>query len=148
MDWLINLVHQYGDIGLFLYCLIGPLTYMPIGPDVFLIAKALSCHCFPLTLVVSMVAAYTIAGTINYLIGRFLSRKLKIRSKWLRKVELYAEKYGFWGLLMVSAGPIPVREGCIAIGFLRLPFKKFVAAMVLGTGLRFGFEGLLGAYLI
>ncbi len=147
IDWLMLLLHRYGDIGLFLYCLIGPLTYMPIGPDIFLIARAMACHCFPARAILLMVTAYTLSGTINFYIGQMASQKIKISSSWFRKVSDAISKYGTWSILLISLGPIPVREGAITIGFLKIPYKKFLFMMVLGTAIRFSAEGYFGARL-
>ncbi len=148
IEFLLNLVHRYGDIGLFLYCLIGPVTYMPIGPDVFLIARSMACRCFPVGLVASMVVAYAISGSINYFIGRFMGHRLKSVRSWLDRFREPISRYGFWGLLMVSAGPIPVREGSIVAGFMEIPYLQFLAAMLVGTSVRFALEGSAGLWLV
>ncbi len=147
IDWLFQLLHRYGDIGLFLYCLIGPLTYMPIGPDIFLIARAMGCHCFPLKAVLLMVIAYCVSGSINFFIGRLALKTTRLKGRWLDRLSKAVNRYGFAGLLLISAGPIPLREGSITAGFLRVPYRNFISAMLIGTSLRFTAEGIFGSLL-
>jgi len=145
--WLGSLVNQYGDIGLFLYCLIGLLTYMPIGPDIFLVAKALSCRCFPLRTLGLVILAYALASSINFLLAAKVKNFIRIKEKKRRKIKEIVDRYGFWGVLFVAIGPIPVREGSIVAGLSGMRYDRFALAMLTGTVIRFTLEGLLAGHL-
>ncbi len=121
---------------------------MPLGPDLFLIAKGLACNCFPLRAVLLVIVAYIFSSSVNFWLGRKAAHVVKIKKKHEDKIRKIIEKYSFWGVFFVAIGPIPVREGAIVAGLMDIKFSEFITAMTLGVTIRFTAEGLLAPLFI
>ena len=151
MEWirnlinlLLNLPHSFGAFGLFLYCLVGLLIYMPIGPDIFLIASSISCKCLPISKVIATLTAYFIGCTIDFAIGRWFGYRIKWQV--LQRLKGLGERYGGWAMFVAGLTPIPLREASIAAGVLRMRYKDFILPLFSALALRFFVEGSLGIW--
>jgi len=133
MEWLKVL----GPWGLFLYTFFGLIFYMPIGPDSFVILTTSRAKSFPILLLLSLIAGYMLASTINFFIGKGVLRIIKVK---FEKGEKFVSKYGPVGIFIASITPLPLREVTICAGYLRMSYKKFILSLLAGILLRFSIE--------
>jgi membrane protein YqaA with SNARE-associated domain len=63
------------------------------------------------------------------------------------RVRNYVERYGAWSLFIVSflPPPTPFKLFVATSGLLKLPYGKFVMALILGRSVRYFGEGFLAA---
>ncbi len=139
LDILVQLVHNYGLIGLFISVF---LSYS-ILPSATIVPIIITLGFFNPWIVffISLVAA-TFGSILNYYIGlkgirsvaRFLSSHPRL--KWLRKylptyetvkkAEVRIDKYGPWALLFLTWLPVIGDPIIVAAGVLKMNFWKFL----------------------
>lgn len=139
LTWLKTLP-SIGAIGLGLYSLLGILIYMPIGPDVFLIALTYTSGKFPLIQVISTIGGYAIGVTVTFYLG--YSGK-KIIKKNLKKIEEFLYERAFLCSLVAALTPIPLREFSLLAGYSQVRFYRFILGILVGLIVRFSFECVL-----
>ncbi|HID10319.1 MAG TPA: DedA family protein [Candidatus Latescibacteria bacterium] len=122
-------------------------VYQPVAPDPFLMAgSGLGMNPY---FAVSVALAGTIAGSAGgYALGRFMGRRvlriLRIKERYLQKVEALFRRYGVWGVALAAFSPVPLRETSWLAGTFRMPPKPFLMAVALGTAPRYCGAALLG----
>lgn len=94
------------------------------------------------------IVAVLVASTAGYFIGYFLSESalesLIGRNK-AKKVEAYAEKYGFWGVVVVRLAPFLSNDAISLIaGVIRMGYFRFLAATFVGITPLAAATGYLG----
>jgi len=130
----------YGPIGLAGYTFIGLLVYMPVGPDVFLMALARAEHRMPWDGILAVVLAYLAALGVVYSLSQGVRRWFP---KDFPRAERWIRQHGFWATLVAALTPIPLREYTAVAGYLRIPWDRWLLALVLGLTFRFTVECLI-----
>lgn len=139
-EWALDLVNNYGQIGLFIIAFVES-SFFPIPPDVLIIALVL-----PPTNVNSFVTGLvctvgSVAGAIaGWVIGRWGGRPILDRlfqPEKVKQVERLYDRYGVSAVLIAAFTPIPYKVFTIASGVFRLNILGFVFASIIGRGTRF-----------
>lgn len=150
---MLNAINQYftelGTIGLALNSCIESFFLVP-PPDFLLIAMDLKSPNNALYFAFICTIASAIGGAIGYFIGKFGGRPV---FNWLfgliskngnrkaqdqfEKVEALYNKYGPQAVFFAAFTPIPYKVFTIASGILNMNFWAFMAASIVGRGLRF-----------
>ncbi len=150
---MLNAINQYftelGAIGLALNSCIESFFLVP-PPDFLLIAMDLKSPQSALYFAFICTIASAIGGAIGFFIGKFGGRPV---FNWLfgliskngnrraadqfEKVEALYNKYGPQAVFFAAFTPIPYKVFTIASGILNMNFWAFMAASVVGRGMRF-----------
>ena len=98
-----------------------------------------------------VVTVSSVAGSfIGYLIGQRWGRSLIGKfgsSNHVEKIEALTERYGTLGIFIAAFSPIPYKVFGWLAGMGAMDKRPFIAAGLLGRGLRFGLEAvLIGVY--
>jgi membrane protein YqaA with SNARE-associated domain len=84
----------------------------------------------------------------GYLVGRGGS-ELALRSRHYARVERWVERWGTLTIFVMAVIPTPVMDlAGIAAGALRMPFRRFLLACLLGKTVRFVAVAWIGATLL
>jgi len=88
-------------------------------------------------------------GYITYALVRKGGKEAMERRLWKRRTEQVAKKFERWGFFAVAVPalmppPFPIVPFLLAAGALQYPRRKFVGALALGRGVRYGIEAYLG----
>ena len=120
-------------------------SFFPVPPDVMLAPMALAQPSKALRFALLTTIASVLGGVFGYLIGYFAFDTI---APWLQETR-YWDKYllardwfdewGFWAIFIAGFSPIPYKVFTIAAGALSMMFLPFVAASLVGRGLRFFF---------
>ncbi len=150
---MLNTINQYftelGTIGLALNSCIESFFLVP-PPDFLLIAMDLKAPQSALYFAFICTIASALGGAIGYFIGKFGGRPV---FNWLfgliskngnkkaldqfEKVEALYNKYGAQAVFFAAFTPIPYKVFTIASGILNMNFWAFMAASIVGRGMRF-----------
>jgi len=94
-----------------------------------------------------VVTLTSVAGSyIGYLIGQRWGRQLLDRfakTKHVVKLEALTTKYGTVGIFIAAFSPIPYKVFGWVAGMGEMDKRSFIAAGLVGRGMRFGLEALL-----
>ncbi|RLG11773.1 hypothetical protein DRN73_04475 [Candidatus Pacearchaeota archaeon] len=153
LDFIKNLAEFLSNASpfvIFLYVSVSFVTYMPVGPDVFLISKCCVNHSFPIWSFLATILGYSIGISISYFLG--LKGRVIIKKRF-KKIEKWFNKYGTVSSFIVALTPLPLREFCLIAGFLKIPFLSFLFFSILGLSLKYTVEilialGILGIKLL
>lgn len=140
----------YGGWGLFAISFLdSSFVAFPLVNDLLLIHLS-SQHPERMLLYALQATAGSILGSyVLYGIGRsgakFAFRRTSPR--WKARAEQWLRRNDFVAVLVASLlpPPMPFKVFLLTAGVLRVNLVRFGAALVVGRGLRFGIEGLLGA---
>ena len=101
---------------------------------------------------------YALMATIGSLIGGFLTYRLgakggketlekKVSKKRAQKIYGIFERYGFWSVAIgaIAPPPVPFVPFLIAAGAMHYPRRNFLAALLLGRGVRYTLLAYLGS---
>lgn len=126
-------------------------SFFPIPPDVMLIPMSLARPKRAMALAGWTTVASVAGALLGYAIGLFA---LEAVEPWLREFgywESYLqaadwfERWGFWVVLVAGFSPIPYKVFTVAAGAAAIALLPFVAASLVGRGLRFYLvAGLVG----
>lgn len=150
---MLNTINQYftdlGTIGLALNSCIESFFLVP-PPDFLLIAMDLKNPQNALYFALICTIASALGGAIGYLIGKFGGRPVfnwlfgllskngnKKAQEQFDKVEALYSKYGPQAVFFAAFTPIPYKVFTIASGILNMNFWAFMAASIVGRGMRF-----------
>jgi len=134
-DYLIEIMKEYGYLGIFLINLIGSSTIifpLPASALVFAAPRILSLNPFLVALAASL--GCSIGEFTGYALG-FGGRKAieKKWKKWVERTEKIFKKYGgFWVIIIFAATPLPDDVVGIVAGTFNYPLKKFLIASFIG----------------
>lgn len=82
------------------------------------------------------IGAIFVASTVGYFIGRWLGEVAVIKlvgEKQQKKLEYYVERYGFWAVIITRLAPALSNDAISFVaGMLRLSYRKFIGATLLG----------------
>jgi len=124
-------------LAVFLYVFVGLLVYLPVGPDVYLMARARAMGRFPVGAWMAVVLAYAAALSVAYAVGaagrKALRRDLGRWERWIRR-------YGGWASFLAAVSPVPLREFALVAGYCRMAYPVFLTGILAGVILRFTLE--------
>lgn len=118
------------------------------GVDLWLVSQsAMMPSRMPLYALAATVGSLAGCSTLYYTVRKGEEAILeRHRSKpRFARVRQYVEKYGAWSLFVISIlpPPSPFKLCVVTSGLLKLPYRKFVLALVVGRGIRYFGEGFL-----
>lgn len=126
-------------------------SFFPIPPDVMLIPMSLARPKRAMALAGWTTVASVAGALLGYGIGLFA---LEAVEPWLRefgyweaylRAAAWFERWGFWVVLVAGFSPIPYKVFTVAAGAAAIALLPFVAASLVGRGLRFYLvAGLVG----
>lgn len=133
-----------GWIGLILVSFMES-SFFPIPPDLLLIPLVINSpeYVFQFALLTTIFSV--LGAVVGYYIGLKLGRPIleKLTNKYIKKVEMYFEKYGVVAVFISAFTPIPFKIFTIASGIFRVPIFPFIFYAFLGRGLRFFIESYI-----
>lgn len=149
VEWAQATFGPYGVLGLIVLAVTEAIV-SPIPPDILLPVLALDQPwTYALYLGVITTVASVAGGAVGYWLGKEFSPWVHRRfaGPKLAKVEGWYDEHGEWIVLLAAFTPLPFKIFTVTSGLLRLRFWPFMAAAVVGRGLRFIPEALLSAYI-
>lgn len=116
---------------MFLIFFVSELAFGLVPPEVFMVVFPKEDYGFSVFVGIMMLMSFMsyIAGTIIYLIGRFLGRRGDFRlfnQKWYLQYKEKMEMYGSVLLVLACVTPVPYSTVCLVSGSQEFPFKKFL----------------------
>ena len=115
-EWLMQSVHQYGLIGLFISSLIGSTIFLPFSVELtFPILLKAGIH--KLAIIFTSAAGAVCGTLINYRIGYYGIKYAHkhVRKKKLERATKLMNKYGLVGLFTIIVLPLPLPVDPITI---------------------------------
>lgn len=146
-DWAQATFGPYGVLGLIVLA-VTEAVFSPVPPDALLpVLAAGESMPYALYLGVVTTLASVVGGAIGYWVGDRFSPWVHERygGPNLRRVERWYQEYGEWVVLVAGFSPLPFKVFALSSGLLGLRFWPFIAAALVGRGLRFIPEALLSA---
>ncbi len=143
-DWVLHWAETpYGVPALALLA-VAESSFFPVPPDILLIALAISIPRRAIRYALICTVASVVGGMLGYAIGVYGYELIGQRivsfyhgEAVMEKVRVWYDAYGFFGVLIAAVTPIPYKVFTIASGVFDFDFSTFLAASVLGRGLRF-----------
>ncbi|AEF96415.1 YqaA family protein [Methanotorris igneus] len=135
----LNLVKEYGYLGIFLIGLSEPI-FQPIPTEIFIISGVLLGLDWKLVLIVSTLGC-NLGAIITYCLATKYGEKLALRlfdEEKLKKGEKFLKKWGVMGVIVVSFTPIPFEIICWVCGMFNMPFEKYMVAVFLSRMIKHG----------
>ena len=134
---------NYGIFGLFLIALIGSTVFIPMSVEVFMAALAgLKIDPYLILFVASL--GSLLGNVVNYFVGRVVGKR--VTGKWkkdktVKKMEEIVKKYGYAGLFVLIALPLPLPVDVLTVlaGIIEMDLKWFVLAIFLGKLVHYSF---------
>jgi membrane protein YqaA with SNARE-associated domain len=136
----------FGALGIFAIALMdAALIPLPGGPDVVVMALAHQNHAMAPVYVIAAIAGSAIGSLLPYFIGLKGGQAAlrKFSPKKRARVEDLINRYDVWALVLAALlpPPFPLKLFLLSAGAFRMRLWRFVAAMVIGRGVRFTLEG-------
>lgn len=133
IDYLKDLVGQYGLFGFFILITAMNVIIQPVSPD-FIIAGS------PVLLensITSIIVVSAFAGICSGLISYFLGKQIGLngfenlfgKKNMEKGITLY-DKYGIWAVVLSAITPIPFSLVCWMAGIFRMKFLPFFFAVL------------------
>ncbi len=150
--WLQELALNAGGIGLFFASFLdSSFLFLPEVNDV-LVLWMVTQHKHFIVYYVAMATCGSLAGclTLHYLAGK--SGEMMLRRKYstekIERVSSWFRRYGSMAILIpaLSPPPVPFKLFVLLAGVAKMPVGKFIAAIIVGRGIRFSTTGLLAIY--
>ena len=143
-DWTISWAERpHGQLALFLLAF-AESSFFPVPPDVLLIALCVGAPRQSFRLALICTAGSVLGGLGGYAIGLWgydLIGAPLVKAYHgeavMAKVKAWYDEYGFWGNLAAAVTPIPYKVFTIASGVFQFDLLQFLAASLVGRGLRF-----------
>ena len=125
-------------------------SFFPIPPDVLLIALCLGQPRRAMWFAVVCTAGSVAGGLAGYAIGMGLYESVGrpihefngLTEKYAEVQELY-RRYDVWAIGIAGLTPIPYKAFTVTAGAFEISLPGFIAASILGRGLRFGLVAAL-----
>lgn len=131
---LYNLIFVYGYLAIFSVSFVVDILAQPIGPELPLIAaKTIGLDMILTSLLI--IIGSTLASFFSYKIGKIFYPRLCRDKKCEKYFSLY-KRYGKYGLLVASLGPVPYVPFCWFSGAFGLPIKQFIYFGILPRAIR------------
>jgi len=151
LEWLKLLVHQYGLIGLLFSSFIGSTIFLPLSVELtFPVLIKAGIHKLAIILFASV---GSLAGTLlNYSLGyggmKYLNKKT--RKLEMKKARHLMNKYGWAGLFIALALPIPLPVDPLTLlcGAAKMNIREFTAVVLAAKLLKYAlFLGVIAIIL-
>lgn len=134
---IFGLISSYGYPAIFFITIVVELLAQPIGPEIPLLTGGiLKINMVYVSLIVML--GSIIASLINYKIGNLFYPRL-CKEKTCKKYTSFYKKYGRYGLLIASLGPVPYVPFCWFSGAFGMTMKRFFYFGVFPRILRIAF---------
>jgi membrane protein YqaA with SNARE-associated domain len=150
--WLQELALNAGGLGLFIASFLdSSFLFLPELND-FLVLWMVIQHKHLLVYYVAMATCGSLAGclTLYYLADKSGERMLrrKYSTEKIERVSSWFRRYGSMAILIpaLSPPPVPFKLFVLLAGVAKMPVGKFIAAIIVGRGIRFSTTGLLAIY--
>lgn len=135
-----------GALGVFAIALLdAAFIPLPGGPDVVVMALAHQNHAMAPAYVAAAIAGSTIGSLLLFAIARKGGQAAlrKFSPKKRARVEDLINRYDVWALLLAAVlpPPFPFKLFVLSAGAFHMRLRRFVAAMIIGRGVRFALEG-------
>ena len=145
----LEFVKSGGDWGMAFLAFADALI-APIVPDILLIPMCLAQPERGLWLGALATAASVLGSCIGYAIGHqfgpFAQAKL-IPPKHMKTIQDLMDKHGGWAVFWGALAPIPYKFVAISSGILKINFRIFILATILGRAKRFLLVGAAAYYI-
>jgi membrane protein YqaA with SNARE-associated domain len=135
-----------GALGVFAIALLdSAFIPLPGGPDVVVMALAHHNHAMAPAYVAAAIAGSTLGSLLLYFIarkgGQAALRRFSPQKR--ARVEDLINRYDVWALLLAAVlpPPFPLKIFVLSAGAFHMRPLRFIAAMVIGRGVRFALEG-------
>jgi membrane protein YqaA with SNARE-associated domain len=153
-DWVLHWAETPYGVPALAILAVAESSFFPVPPDILLIALAISIPRRALRYALICTVASVVGGMLGYAIGSYGYELIGQRivsfyhgEAVMEKVRVWYDAYGFFGVLIAAVTPIPYKVFTIASGVFDFDFSTFLAASVLGRGLRFfAVAGLIYAF--
>ena len=141
MDWLINLMSEYG------YWVMGVLAFLsgsivPITSEVLLVFfLSVGLNAVALTLVASF--GNTLGGITCFFMGRIVSKEkavafFKITPRRMQRADRIIQRYGYWAAA-ISFVPVIGETLLVMLGVMRVSWWRVAIVMAVGKLIRYAF---------
>ena len=148
-DWVLHWAETpYGAPALFLVAF-AESSFLPIPPDVLLIALGLSLPRKAFRYALICTAGSVLGGILGYLLGWQFWELAKgilfncVNPESFETVRNYFIQYEGWAVAIAGFTPIPYKVFTLTAGFLRADFRIFLLASTLSRAARFFLVALL-----
>ena len=148
-DWVLHWAETpYGAPALFLVAF-AESSFLPIPPDVLLIALGLSLPRKAFRYALICTAGSVLGGIFGYLLGWQFWELAKgilfnyVNPESFETVRNYFIQYEGWAIAVAGFTPIPYKVFTLTAGFLRADFRIFLLASTLSRAARFFLVALL-----
>ena len=142
-DWVLHWAETpYGAPALFLVAF-AESSFLPIPPDVLLIALGLSLPRKAFRYALICTAGSVLGGIFGYLLGWQFWELAKgilfnyVNPESFETVRNYFIQYEGWAVAIAGFTPIPYKVFTLTAGFLRADFRIFLLASTLSRAARF-----------
>lgn len=142
----------YGLVGLFLSAFLGSTIFIPLTPELFVVALV-GAGANPFVVVFLASVASLLGNVVNYAIGFYCVEKLLekfVKREDIKKAEKIADKYGAIGIFLSMAIPLPLPVDVLAIiaGTTKMKLRYFLLACFFGKLIKYSFYAGITEYAI
>jgi membrane protein YqaA with SNARE-associated domain len=135
-----------GALGVFAIALLdAAFIPLPGGPDVVVMALAHHNHAMAPAYVIAAIAGSTVGSLLLYFIARKGGQPVlrKFSPQKRARVEDLINRYDILAMLLAAVlpPPFPFKLFLLSAGAFRMRLWRFIAAIVIGRGVRFTLEG-------
>jgi len=144
---LTELVKNYGILAYFLLVTFGSI--IPVIPVEVLLMLAVAAGFDPFLLFLLTTIGSTLGAVVIFFAAFEITRMIvKREGKTMKKAVGWVKKYGSIAVFVGAFTPLPFDPIVIAAGALKMNFKIFLFATVLGRAIRFAFLIYVGQAVI
>ena len=131
-----------GLVGVFLAAMLSHLTV--VARDMFVpLFLPLAPYYHPIILGTAAGMGGAIGEVSTYLLGWGVAESME-SSKTDDRLAKWINKYGIWAVLLVAATPLPDTPIVILAGSRKLPFRKLLAAEIVGKSALYSLGAVIG----
>jgi len=152
VDSIIDWADNWGLIGLAIISS-SEAMFQPAPPDLLIMPMALAAQgsFLDIAAIILVATVSSVLGSLGgYAIGVYAGRPVLekfVKSTTVSKLDYIFLKYGSMGIFIAALSPIPYKALAWAAGSSNMDIRLFIAAGIMGRGIRFGLEGIiLGFY--
>lgn len=153
--WMRAAAQRPGAVWLLIAMSAAEASFFPIPPDIMLAPMTLARPRAWFWLASVTTVASVVGGVGGYAIGHYLIHwayplivSMGYQGAYDSAKDFFA-RYGFWALIIKGLTPFPYKIFTISAGAVAMPLLPFVAASIIGRGMRFflvaGLVRLVGA---
>jgi membrane protein YqaA with SNARE-associated domain len=141
MDWLINLMSEYGYWGMGVLAFLSG-SIVPITSEVLLVFfLSVGLNAVALTLVASF--GNTLGGITCFFMGRIVSKEravafFKITPRRMQRADRIIQRYGYWAAA-ISFVPVIGETLLVMLGVMRVSWWRVAIVMAVGKLIRYAF---------